>query len=142
MKKFNFKINGNQYIVDVKNVEANLAEVEVNGTTFHIELEKKMSVTKTPTIVRSAIVNHPDQASIPKVNTGGNVKKVESPLPGSIFKILVKVGDSVKAGDKLMIVEAMKMENNVLAEVDGTIIEIKVAVGSSILQGETLLIIG
>jgi biotin carboxyl carrier protein len=141
MKKFNFKINGNQYVVDVKSVEANMAEVEVNGTVFSIELEKKMTVTKTPTIVRSTVVNKPEHAEIPKVNSDGKIKKVESPLPGSIFKILVKEGDLVKVDDVLIIVEAMKMENSVLSEVNGTVKEIKVTVGTSVLQGETLLTI-
>ena len=143
MKKFSFKINGNQYLVDIKAVESNIAEVEVNGTTYTVELEKKMvPVTKTPTIVRSTVQNRPEQAAIPKAGGNGAVTNVNSPLPGTIFKILVKEGDAVKVGDKLMIIEAMKMENNVLAEVDGVVKEIKVAVGGSILQGDLLLTIG
>ena len=65
-----------------------------------------------------------------------------SPMPGKVIKVNVKEGDDVKEGDVLCVVEAMKMENNFLAEVDGVIKDIKVRVGDNVLQGAVLVVIG
>ena len=68
--------------------------------------------------------------------------KALAPLPGTIMQIFVNVGDQVKRGDKILMYEAMKMENNFLAEVDGEIKDIKVRVGDNVLQGAVLVVIG
>jgi glutaconyl-CoA/methylmalonyl-CoA decarboxylase subunit gamma len=135
MKSYKFKINGNDYTVDIKSVEDNIAELEVNGTPFQVELSKEIKTTKTPKLVRSAISPRTEAKPI-TAKTG--LKKVEAPLPGSIFQIVVKEGDVVKKGDVILIMEAMKMENNILAEIDGTVKTVKVKVGDTVLQGETL----
>jgi glutaconyl-CoA/methylmalonyl-CoA decarboxylase subunit gamma len=136
MKSYKFKINGNDYTVDIKSVEDNIAELEVNGTPFHVELSKEIKTTKTPKLMRTAV--SPRTEAKPLIVPAG-LKKVEAPLPGSIFHITVKEGDVVKKGDVILIMEAMKMENNILAEVDGTVKAIKVKVGDTVLQGTTLV---
>jgi glutaconyl-CoA/methylmalonyl-CoA decarboxylase subunit gamma len=135
MKSYKFKINGNDYTVDIKSVEDNIAELEVNGTPFQVELAREVKTTKTPKLVRSAI--SPRTEAKP-VSVPAGLKKVEAPLPGSIFQIIVKIGDTVKKGDVVLIMEAMKMENNILAEVDGTVKSIKVKEGDTVLQGAVL----
>jgi glutaconyl-CoA/methylmalonyl-CoA decarboxylase subunit gamma len=135
MKSYKFKINGNDYTVDIKSVEDNIAELEVNGTPFQVELSREIKTPKTPKLVRAAV--SPKTEAKP-VSVPAGLKKVEAPLPGSIFEIVVKEGDVVKKGDVILIMEAMKMENNILAEVDGTVKSIKVKEGDSVLQGVTL----
>jgi biotin carboxyl carrier protein len=146
MKKFKFTINGNPYEVDITNVEDNIAEVEVNGTSYHVEIEKKIQTTKTPRMVRSVaapstdIVKSTQITSSPKESKGAGF--IKSPLPGVILNVFVREGDVVKIGDKLLTLEAMKMENNVNADKQGKILSVKVRQGDSVLEGDLLIEIG
>jgi glutaconyl-CoA/methylmalonyl-CoA decarboxylase subunit gamma len=137
MKTFKFTINGNKYNVDVKDIEENIAHLEVNGTKYEIEIEKTVKKTKTPTIVRS-ISTVPPKPDIDK-REKGSATPVLAPLPGNIIEIVVKPGDIVKKDQKLMVMEAMKMENQILADKDGVIESIKVEVGQAVLQGDKLI---
>ncbi len=137
MKKFDFTIRGNKYKVEIKELEGNFVTLDVNGTTFEVEMHKEVKTPKTPKLVRKEVKRKPGEGMIKKSEKGNVVK---SPLPGNIFKINVSVGDSVKKGDVLLIMEAMKMENNVLAEKDGTIKEIKIKLGDAVLQNDVLLV--
>lgn len=138
MKKFKFTIKGNDYDVKIHDIEDKVAHIEVNGSVYDVLIHHEVKQSKTPKLVRKPVAQKPGEGTITK-NTSGSVIKVNAPLPGSIFKILVKVGDEVKKGDNLLIMEAMKMENNVLAEKDGVIKEIKVNVGDAVLQGDVLI---
>ncbi len=138
MKKFDFTIRGNKYKVEIKDIEDNIATLDVNGTSFEVEIHKEVKKAKTPKLVRKEVKLKPGEGLIKKSDKGNVVK---SPLPGNIFKINVSVGDSVTKGDVLLIMEAMKMENNVLAEKDGTIKEIKVKVADAVLQNDVLLVL-
>lgn len=146
MKKFKMTINGNQYEVDIKNVEDNIAEVEVNGTTYQVEVDKKIQSSKTPRLVRSAASPSTDSIPSTKITSSPAAPKgvglVKSPLPGVILNIHVREGDVVKVGDKLITLEAMKMENNVNADKPGKILSIKVRQGDSVLEGDLLVEIG
>ncbi|MEX6688678.1 acetyl-CoA carboxylase biotin carboxyl carrier protein subunit [Danxiaibacter flavus] len=136
MKKYKLKINGNSYEVDIKEASGSTIQLEVNGSPFQVEMETEVKTTKTPTLVRYE--PRPSQ-KIEPLSAGSSVKKVLSPLPGLIHAIKVKEGDTVKSGDTLMILEAMKMENSILAESSGTVHSIKVTQGASVLQGDLLL---
>jgi glutaconyl-CoA/methylmalonyl-CoA decarboxylase subunit gamma len=138
MKNFKFKIQGEKYEVKVKNFENRIAELEVNGTTYEVEVDRGMDKPKKP-ILAPTTTTAPKKAAAPKKAPGGAVSTIESPLPGDILSIEVKVGDLIAKGDKLMVMEAMKMENNVMAEKAGEIKAIKVAVGDSVLQGDVLI---
>ena len=146
MKKFKFMINGNQYEVDVVNVDDNIAEIDVNGTVYQVEIEKKVQVSKTPRLVRSVvspstdIVKSQQKTSSPSDAKG--VGHIKSPLPGVILNVHIKEGDVVKIGDKLITLEAMKMENNINSDKEGKIISIKVKAGDSVLEGDILVEIG
>ncbi len=141
MKKFKFTIRGNKYDVELQNIEDNIAQIEVNGSHYEVEIESQVKTSKTPKLVRSAAVAPASEKSASTPVTGGS-GAVKAPLPGTILQVDVKVGDSVKAGDKLIVMEAMKMENNINADRGGKITNIKVNVGDSVLEGDTLIEIG
>ncbi|MBK3518699.1 biotin/lipoyl-containing protein [Carboxylicivirga marina] len=138
MKKFSFTIRGNKYDVHLKDIEENIAQLDVNGTQYEVEIHQEVKKAKTPRLVRKEIQRKPGEGFITKKD-GGKVVKVNAPLPGNIFKVLVKEGDEVKKGDVLLVMEAMKMENNVLAEKEGTVASVKVSVGDAVLQNDVLI---
>lgn len=150
MKEYKLKINGNDYAVSVKNVEDTSAEVVVNGTAYVVDVEgmRVQQATKTPKIVQPVAVpsgdSHPavQTTSSPAktaASTGGGIK---SPLPGVILDVMVHQGDKVKVGQHLMLLEAMKMENNIEADRDGVVQSIAVRKGDSVLEGDVLIVIG
>ncbi len=143
MKSFKFTIQGNKYNVNILNIEDEIAEIEVNGTVYKVELEKKITTLKTPKLVRSYAVPSTETAlsqlktSAPSAPKGAGF--IKSPLPGIILDIYVKEGDKVSIGQKLITLEAMKMENNINADKEGTVKAIKVSKGDSVLEGDTLI---
>lgn len=146
MKKYKFKINGNDYDVQIENIEGSKAIVQVNGTDYDVEVDKTIKPAKTPKLVRSPYPSSsdtsasPPRTSHPSENIGSNV--VKSPLPGLVLKVLVNTGDNIKAGQKLLILEAMKMENSIESVKDGKITSINVKQGDSVMEGDVLLVIG
>ena len=144
MKKFNFTINGNKYEVNIVNVEENIAEIEVNGTRYEVEVDKEIMPTKTPRLVRPTAAPSTDtpKSDDKKVQVAKNSFKILSPLPGVILEFHVKVGDNVKVGQKLLVLEAMKMENNIESDKEGKILSIEVGKGDTVQQGDVIMIIG
>ena len=137
MKKFKFSIRGNNYEVEIKEFDEGIARLEVNGTPYKVEVQKDTQVSKTPVLRRPAVARSKDAHVIKKTN--GNIFKVKAPLPGNILQVIVKPGDQVKKDDKLLVYEAMKMENTLLSEKQGTVKEVKVSTGDSVLQEDLLL---
>jgi len=136
MKKFKFKINGNSYEVDINNVEGQMADIEVNGTKYNVELDKEIPVVKTPRIVKKPLA--PPKETKP-LTSDAKLSSIKAPLPGNILNVKVKEGDEVSKGDLLLIMEAMKMENNVLADVSGVVKSVKVKEGDTVLQNDLLV---
>ena len=143
MKEYKYKINGNNYSVTVGDLDDNKVEVLVNGVPYNVELEKKPEVAvqavKRPaaaprTATGEKIVAKPAPAA-------GNGSTVKAPLPGTVLTIPVKVGDTVKASDPVIILEAMKMENSVNAGRDGRVASIVVNAGDAVLEGAPLVTI-
>lgn len=134
MKKFKFVIDGHKYEVSVNEIENNVAELEVNGTPFTVEIEKEEKVTTRPVAKPAATTSAP--AAAPAT---GSVKFIASPLPGSIVRVLVAAGQSVKKGDVLLTMESMKMENNISAEADGVVKSILVTPGQNVMQDDKLI---
>lgn len=139
MKKYKFKINGQSYEVEVGEFDGTNATVSVNGTPYQVELQNEEKKTKTPVLARKPVVNKPGEGQIKKADSGNVSYKINSPLPGTIKKINITVGATIKAGDCVMIMEAMKMDNNVMAEKGGVVQAIKVREGDAVLQGDTLV---
>lgn len=135
MKKFKFKINGSEYEVSVNEIEDNVAEIEVNGTPFTVEIQKQEKAT-------AATLNRKPAGKVAPITSPRHTlvaSAIKAPLPGNIMKVLVKQGQSVKRGDLLMTMESMKMENNIMAENDGIIRFVHVSPGQNVLQDDLLI---
>ena len=143
MKEYKYKINGNVYKVAIGDIEDNIAHVEVNGTPYKVEMEKAPKVVVKP-VACLAATSAPAAPATPVVKPAAastGKSGVKSPLPGVILDIKVNVGDTVKKGQVIIILEAMKMENNINADKDGKITAINVNKGDSVLEGTDLVII-
>lgn len=137
MKQFKFTIHGNDYSVDVLGMEDNIARLEVNGTPYEVEIQRKVKTSKTPRVIPSP-VKEPSKPEIDK-RERGDAHPITAPLPGNILAIKVNPGDIIEKGQPLMVMEAMKMENQVLSDRKGVVESIAVKVGDTVLQGDTLL---
>ena len=144
MKKFKFTIRGNNYDVELLNIEDNIAEVEVNGTKYEVEIHKEIKVSKTPKLTRAAVVpsSESDRAKTSKPSEKKGTGQIKAPLPGTILEVKAREGDLVKVGDVLLVMEAMKMENNIKADHEGKVTAIKVRQGDAVLEGDVLVEIG
>jgi biotin carboxyl carrier protein len=152
MSKYQYKVQGVDYEVEIQEVEGNIAKVNVNGIPFEVELQQPINAAKHPTIVKPkveapkpaaqtaapAATAAPVQAAAP----AGAGTALKAPLPGTISSINVKVGDTVAVGDVVIVLEAMKMQNNIEAENAGTVTSITVNQGDSVMEGAVLLTIG
>ena len=143
MKTYKFKINGNQYDVAINSVEGKNASVTVNGREYQVELEEAVaSAPAAPVAAPVQAAAAPSAAApAPKPAATGAGKAVTSPLPGVIIGVKVNVGDSVKAGQEVAVLEAMKMENSIEATHDGTVTAVHVAKGDSVLEGASIVTI-
>ena len=151
MNKYQYKVQGVDYEVEIEEVEGNIAKVNVNGIPFEVELQQPISAAKHPSIVKPKVqAPAPVGATIaPKKNEapsgavgGASGNALTAPLPGTITAVNVKVGESVIAGQVVVILEAMKMQNNIEAEQSGTVTAIHVNPGDSVMEGSALLTIG
>ena len=142
MKTYKFKINGKEYEVAINNVEGKNASVTVNGAEYQVELENVPAAAPVAAPVAAApAAAAPAPVAAPAAKPAGAGKVVASPLPGVIIEVSVKEGQTVKAGQKVAVIEAMKMENEIAAECDGTITAIHVAKGDSVLEGADIVTI-
>ena len=150
MKNYKFTINGNKYSVDVADIEDNKAQIELNGTSYTVELDmpnlRIPRPTATPKVVKITAPVAPKAAAatttIPPAQTAPtNALPLKSPLPGTILDIFVREGDKVKSGQHIILLEAMKMENNIDAPKDGTITSINVQRNDSVMEDDLLLTI-
>ena len=144
MKSYKFRINGNEYNVDINSVEGNIADVTVNGASYQVEMENAPAPVQKPAQAPAAAVASTGSATTttpaPKAAApAGAGKPVTSPLPGVIIEVSVKEGQTVKAGQKVAVLEAMKMENEIQAPADGTVTAILVNKGASVLEGADIV---
>ena len=138
MKNYKFKINGKDYSVDIQGIEGRNASLTVNGVAYTVELGEDVPVAPAAAPVQAAQPAAP-AAPAPAAAPAGPSATVCSPLPGVIISIDVKVGDAVRKGQKVAVLEAMKMENEIQSELDGTVTEILVHRGDSVLEGAALV---
>ena len=142
MKEFKYKINGNLYTVNINQIEDNIATVEVNGTPYKVELDKPAKKQIKPlTRPQAAPVTPAGEPVVSRPAAASVAGAVRSPLPGVILEINVSVGDTEKAGQKVAILEAMKMENAIHAGHDGVVKSIDVNPGDAVLEGALLITI-
>ncbi|MDY4498970.1 MAG: biotin/lipoyl-containing protein [Prevotella sp.] len=146
MNKFEYKVQGVDYEVEIEEMEGNIAKVSVNGIPFEVELKQPINPAKA--ITRPKVVAPAPAAAAPVARPAapaapaGAGSPVKAPLPGTISSINVKVGDKVNVGDTVVVLEAMKMQNNIEAENSGTVTSILVNQGDSVMEGATLITIG
>lgn len=146
MKNYKFTINGNSYDTSIINIEDNIAEIEINGTVYKVEVDKQMKTQKTPKLVRPVAVPstdaHPSVAKTSSPSAPKGAGNIKSPLPGVILEVYVREGDTVQMGQKLLMLEAMKMENNIEADKAGKVISINKSKGDAVMEGDILIVIG
>lgn len=142
MKEYKYTINGNKYEVAINSINDNIANVVVNGEEYEVQMEKEPEPVKKKVVVRPVAQPEAETASAPtstnKVDLNNAVK---SPLPGVITEIKVKVGNEVKAGDTVVVLEAMKMANNLDAEKSGKVTAVLVKEGESVMEDTPLVVI-
>lgn len=136
MKNFRFRIHENNYNVKIVSHEEDVIELEVNGTSYSVKMKDEIKKTKTPTLILSKSKRPAEPL---KVNPSAGKTKITAPIPGIILSIDIKVGDEIKIGDRLLVLEAMKMENNITSEKAGTVSAIHVKIGQQVLQSELMI---
>lgn len=153
MKQYKYTINGAQFDVTIDSIVGSKAKVEVNGIPFEVEMQGSSLVeealptvsTETaaaPAAPTAAPAAEPAAPAAAAKSGPGAGTPVKATLPGVVTKILVKEGQGVKKGETVLVLEAMKMENNITAEADGTVTGICVSAGDSVMEGTTLITIG
>ena len=166
MKKYQYKVQGVDYEVEIAEVEGKIAKVNVNGIPFEIEMQKPINAAKHPALAATKRAAAPQSSPEGDTNVrqqsneapagavgvassgavaaapaaGGNA--IKAPLPGTVSEIKVTVGQQVNVGDTVLVLEAMKMQNNIEAESAGTVKAIHVNKGDSVMEGAVLLTIG
>ena len=150
MNKYQYKVQGVDYDVEIEEVEGNVAKVNVNGIRFDVELKQPINPTST---LKKVHVEAPKPVSRPSVaptvapaadkpTSTGTGAAIKAPLPGTITEVKVNVGDTVKQGDVVLVLEAMKMQNNIESEHEGTVTSITIKQGESVMEGAVLMTIG
>lgn len=144
MKEYKFKINGKDFHVAVNGISGTKADVTVNGVNYDVELENAVAPVQQAAPVQTAPVapvsGAPQApAAAPAPATGG--KAITSPLPGVIISVDVKEGSVVKRGQKVAVIEAMKMENDILADADGTVTAVHVSKGDTVAEDAKIVTI-
>ena len=127
MKEFKFKINGQDYNATVAEENAGALVVTVNGQTYQVEVPQTKA--SAPKMARATS----------GVAQAGGPKNINSELPGTVTKVVAANGQHVKKGDVLLVIEAMKMANDIVSDVEGTVQRIAVAEGQSVNQGDLLV---
>lgn len=134
MKEFKFVIDGHKFTTTVNELEGNMAEVTVNGTAFKVQIEKDQPAAAAQRPTAQQVVSAAQQGA-----AAGGVQVVKAPLPGSIIKVNIKVGDQVKVGDELLTMESMKMENSVKSEFAGVVKAVYAEPGKNVMQEDKLV---
>ena len=160
MAKYEYKVKGVDYVVEIQDIEGNIANVTVNGIPFEVEMKQPVKAGKQKVKLSeerrvkseefnssssatnaSSATNESSAPTTKPAAAAASGKPVLAPLPGTINEIKVKVGDKVNAGDTVVVLEAMKMQNNIDAETSGTIASINVNKGDAVMEGDTLVTI-
>lgn len=145
MKEFDFVIHGNNYNVKILSfLESSdgdeIAKLSVNSNEYDVIIKHKTA--KTPLIKRVPVVHSVVEGGVlTSQDAGQSISKIKAPLPGVIIKLNCKVGDVVKLGDTVLVLEAMKIHNEIQAAKDGVVQKINVREGQSVIEGEELIVI-
>jgi len=156
MNTYKYKVKGVDYEVEIAEVEGNIAKVNVNGIPFELELQKPINAAKHPSMNKPKVVAPPTASegasAAPKPAAPANVppsggeggasgNAIKAPLPGTVTEIKVQVGQQVSVGDTVLVLEAMKMQNNIESDYAGQVTSIVVKQGETVMEGAVLLTI-
>ena len=143
MKEYKYTIEGNKYEVAINEVNGTTAKVTVNGAEYTVEWEKpveeKPVVKVKPAVAKPTAPTTPATAAPAAAPVSGNA--IKTPLPGVIIDVKVNVGDTVAKGQTVVVLEAMKMENNINADRDGKVTAIQVTKGDTVADGAVLIVL-
>ena len=141
MKEYKYTINGKKFEVAIGDIKDDIAVVTVNGQEYKVEMEPEPVEEKPQVVVRPVA---PQPAAAPKENASSRFSSnaVKAPLPGVIVDIKVSVGDNVDINQTVVVLEAMKMQNNIESEYAGTVTAVMVNAGDSVMEGAPLVTIG
>ncbi len=148
MSKYQYKVDGIDYEVEIEDIQDDKAKVTVNGKSFEVQLSHPVKAPSRPKPVQapvSAPTASRKEEKAPAIKpkaAAGSGAKILAPLPGTIIDVKVNVGDSVKTGDTVVVLEAMKMQNNIEADCDGKITSVLVTRGDTVMEGAALVTIG
>lgn len=140
MKQFKYTIDGKEYTVNIEGIEGNIASLSVNGDTYRVELEQEAEPEKKKVVLGQPAAATSDEEATPAANVN-TANAIKAPLPGTITSINVAVGDEVNVGDTVVVLEAMKMQNNIEAEKSGKVTAICVKPGQAVLEEDALVVI-
>ena len=151
MRTYSYNVNGAQYDVTIESIQGQVAKMNVNGVLFDVEiLGTPLTEGDLPEAAAAAAPAAAAPAPTPTAaapapaakGAAGAGTPINAPLPGVVTKVLVAAGQAVKKGETVVVLEAMKMENNITAECDGSVTGVCVAAGDSVMEGTTLVTIG
>lgn len=151
MRTYSYNVNGAQYDVTIESIQGQVAKMNVNGVLFDVEiLGAPLTEGDLPEAAAAAAPAAAAPAPTPTAaapapaakGAAGAGTPINAPLPGVVTKVLVAAGQTVKKGETVVVLEAMKMENNITAECDGSVTGVCVAAGDSVMEGTTLVTIG
>ena len=141
MKEYKYTIDGKEYKVEIGDIVDNVADVTVNGEAFKVEMEPEAEPEKKKVVLGNPTAESSDDSSATPTANVNTANAVKAPLPGVITSIEVQVGQQVNAGDTVVVLEAMKMANNIEAEKCGTVTAICVKQGENVMEDAPLVVI-
>ena len=154
MNTYKYKVKGVDYEVEIAEVEGNIAKVNVNGIPFELELQKPINAAKHPTMTRPKVeaprpaAAPAPAATVPSGSAAGSSSTaagagnpLKAPLPGTVTEVKVQVGQQVNVGDTVLVLEAMKMQNNIESDYAGQVTSVLVKQGDTVMEGAVLLTI-
>jgi len=141
MGEYILNVNGKDYKVNVKSIEDSIADIEINGKALKVNIKQMGEPIKKAAPKRSTIKEAPKETSSPQPSSGA-VRKVNAPLPGIILNVMIREGETVREGQDMLIMEAMKMENSIQAPFAGKIVKVNVKRDDTVQEGDSLVEIG
>ena len=141
MKEYKYTINGTKYEVAIGDIVENIATVTVNGEEFKVEMEKEPEPEKKKVVVAAPTAQPKEAEAKPAAGPVDAKNAIKAPLPGVIIEVKVAVGDTVNAGDTVVVLEAMKMANNLTTDRAGKVTAVCVSVGESVMEDTPLVVI-
>ncbi|MDA8133059.1 MAG: biotin/lipoyl-binding protein [Desulfobacteraceae bacterium] len=158
MTVYSFSIDDQPFSVEIGLIQGNVANVTVNQVPYRVRIDGSSLVSSPasapaprpapraeapkPAAPKPAAPKPSPAPPKPAAPVSGGGERITAPIPGKVMSVMAKVGDSVSAGQVLLVIEAMKMENNIISPIDGTVKEIAVSNNADVSTGDLLAVVG